>query len=201
MINQHRALQFQLYNSVRSQLISNPSLLIELEEYLTHSMFQLLQSNIVEIKRDYNEASYLFPFWENYPPEDRGRKPIEDQYPWIEVGEHAIGSKLGRFLAQNFSLWDTGLPTGSDQRFVLFSDEIERITKGLTRAVWLFVDIKSVGPRDDQDHTVMSHNQISGDGEWVSQVDGVRNSVLVARGGIDQGKGHRLLTETVAIIA
>jgi hypothetical protein len=24
---------------------------------------------------------------------------------------------------------------------------------------------------------------------------------LVARGGIDQGKGHRLLTETVAIIA
>ena len=152
-------------------------------------MFQLLQSNIVEIKRDYNEASYLFPFWENYPPEDRGRKPIEDQYPWIEVGEHAIGSKLGRFLAQNFSLWDTGLPTGSDQRFVLFSDEIERITKGLTRAVWLFVDIKSVGPRDDQDHTVMSHNQISGDGEWVSQVDGVRNSVLVARGGVDQSLG------------
>jgi hypothetical protein len=47
---------------------------------------------------------------------------------------------------------------------------------------WLFLDIKSVGPRDDQDHTVMSHNQISGSGRWKSADGGVVNEVMVARG-------------------
>jgi hypothetical protein len=142
----------------------------------------LVKSNLAEIKNDYNEASYLYPFWENYPPEDRGRQPIMDQYTWLEVGEHAIGAKLPRLLVNSFDVRDTGIPTGADQRFVISSKNILEATQGFTNSAWLFIDIKSVGPRDDQDHTVMSHNQVSGDGTWENSQAGVRNSILQAIG-------------------
>lgn len=182
MIHQFEAAQFKAYTEARSHFVDNPRKLIELEKSLTNALFEILKSNIDEIKRDYNEASYLFPFWKNYPPEDRGRQPIKDQYPWIEVGEHAIGAKLPRLLERKFGIRDTGLPTGADQRFILTNDIIATATDGYTKAAWMFVDIKSVGPRDDQDHTVMSHNQVSGDGVWTSPEEGVKNTTLVAVG-------------------
>lgn len=182
MINQHRQNQFNIYNSARNHFIANPDTLIQLEEFLTNHLVSLIRQNIIEIKQDYNEASYLFPFWENYPPEDRGRQPIKDQYPWIEVGEHAVGSKLPRLLERSFRVRDTGLPTGSDQRFVLTDDAISTATGGYTNSSWFFIDIKSVGPRDDQDHTVMSHNQVSGDGIWDNPSDGMTNTILQATG-------------------
>lgn len=182
MINVHRQNQFNIYNKARNHFIENPDVLIKLEEFLTGHLVSIISKNIVEIKQDYNEASYLYPFWENYPPEDRGRQPIKDQYPWIEVGEHAIGSKLPRLLDSSFRVRDTGLPTGSDQRFVLTDDAIATATGGFTNSVWFFVDIKSVGPRDDQHHTVMSHNQVSGDGIWINPADGVKNTILQATG-------------------
>jgi Restriction endonuclease BglI len=182
VINLHRQNQFNIYNLARQYFIENPISLIELEKFLTNHLVKIITANILEIERDYNEASYLYPFWENYPPEDRGRQPIKDQYPWIEVGEHAIGSKLSRLLDQSFCVKDTGLPTGADQRFVLTNDTIKSATNGYTDSAWFFVDIKSVGPRDDQDHTVMSHNQVSGDGIWLNPADGVRNTILQATG-------------------
>ncbi len=182
MINLYRQQQFQIYNSARNHFIGSPNALIELEKFLTNHIVSLVTSNLAEIKNDYNEASYLYPFWENYPPEDRGRQPIMDQYPWIEVGEHAIGSKLPRLLVNSFDVRDTGIPTGADQRFVINSKNILQATQGFTDSAWLFIDIKSVGPRDDQDHTVMSHNQVSGDGVWGDSQDGVRNSILQAIG-------------------
>lgn len=182
MINLYRQQQFQLYNSARNYFIARPNALIELERFLTNHIVSLVQSNLAEIKNDYNEASYLYPFWENYPPEDRGRQPIMDQYPWLEVGEHAIGAKLPRLLVNSFDVRDTGIPTGADQRFVISSKNILEATQGFTNSAWLFIDIKSVGPRDDQDHTVMSHNQVSGDGTWENSQAGVRNSILQAIG-------------------
>ena len=182
MIYQHTQNQFLLYNEARNHFIHNPQELILLEQVLTNDLVDIIKTNLAEIKRDYNEASYLFPFWSNYPPEDRGRSPIKDQYPWIEVGEHSVGSKLSRFLSQKYQIRDTGLPTGSDQRFVLSSQTILSATSGKTNSAWFFVDIKSIGPRDDQDHTVMSHNQVSGDGGWINPMDGVRNQVLTASG-------------------
>lgn len=182
MINLYRQQQFQLYNSARNYFIASPNALIELERFLTNHIVSLVQSNLAEIKNDYNEASYLYPFWENYPPEDRGRQPIMDQYPWLEVGEHAIGAKLPRLLVNSFDVRDTGIPTGADQRFVISSKNILEATQGFTNSAWLFIDIKSVGPRDDQDHTVMSHNQVSGDGTWENSQAGVRNSILQAIG-------------------
>lgn len=180
--DKHRLAQFTAYNRARNHLIQNPKPLENLERYFIDVVYELLRSNAETIKRDYDEASSLFPFWQNYPPDDRGRKPVGDQYPWIEVGEHAVGEKFPRLLATNFTVRDTGLPSGADQRFVLQNDQIKKITGGLTDAAWLFIDIKSVGPRDDFDHTVMSHNQISGDGVWDKLESGMRNSVLTAKG-------------------
>lgn len=182
MINANRQNQFNLYNLARNCFIAKPNCLIELEYFITKHLVSLVTNHLGEIKRDYNEASYLYPFWENYPPEDRGRQPIKDQYPWIEVGEHAIGSKLPRLLSQIFDIRDAGFPNGADQRFILTNNGIGKATQGFTNSAWLFVDIKSVGPRDDQDHTVMSHNQVSGDGIWVNPNDGIRNTTLQAIG-------------------
>lgn len=145
-------------------------------------LVQLLTVAKAEIVEDYDEASFLFPFWQNYPPLERGRQPRGDQFPWIEVGEHAIGAKLARLLGESFEIRDPGLPAGPDQRFVLKSDDICRHTGGYTNSVWLFIDIKSVGPRDNFEHAVMSHNQISGNGIWNNVTEGVRNDVLLAKG-------------------
>lgn len=182
MINEFRNAQWNDYNRAREQLVRSPERLIKLEELLANDLYAVLLANSKAIQTDYDEASYLNPFWQNYPPDDRGRHPVGDQFPWIEVGEHAIGSKLPRLLAATFAIKDTGFPTGADQRFVLTHPRIGAATSGLTDSVWLFIDIKSVGPRDDADHTVMSHNQVSGDGKWVRPADGVLNSTLRAVG-------------------
>ena len=170
------------YLEIRSSLISNPHQLIQLESMLTNTVSALVLSNIVEIVRDYDAASALYPFWQNYPPLERGRSPKGDQFPWIEVGEHAVGSKLGPLLRSEFEVEDTGFPTGSDQRFVVRSEAIREATSGISDSAWLLMDIKSVGPRDDADHTVMSHNQVSGSGEWAKDVDGVQNAPMMATG-------------------
>jgi hypothetical protein len=140
-----------------------------------------MTKNHDEIQRDYNEASFLYPFWQNYPPEDRGRMPKGDQYPWIEVGEHIFCPKISRFLGSSFTVRDTGIPTGPDDRYIISAKKIKSILK-ITDSVWLFIDIKSVGPRDDQDHAVMSHNQISGNGTWTKKDFGIINDTMIAKG-------------------
>lgn len=182
MYDDHRQMQFEKYNRARTTLIDKPGYLLKLEEYFATFIKGLLETNLREIVSDYNEASYLYPFWQNYPPDERGREPRGDQVPWIEVGEHAIGDKLARLLSEQFRVRDVGLPAGSDKRFVLSGGDIEILTDGFTDSIWLFVDIKSVGPRDDSDHTVLSHNQVSGNGLWTDLNAGVMNTIITARG-------------------
>lgn len=182
MFNSFRNSQYIIYNEARSYFIQNYTQLIEIEKFVSIKVYEIINANIDEITDDFNEASYLYPFWQNYPPEERGRSPIGDQYPWIEVGEHAIGDKIPRLLESFFGIRDVGLPTGSDVRLVLTHPEINNITDGFTDTCWLFLDIKSVGPRDDQDHAVMSPNQISGNGRWDSADGGIVNEVIIARG-------------------
>jgi hypothetical protein len=177
-------LLFKQYLDARSHLIRKPEHLIALEEYLTSKLIAVVLQSSDEHKKDYDAASILYPFWQNYPPDDRGRKPIGDQYPWIEVGEHAIGTKVARNIGAHFEVSDLGFPTGPDQRFLLKDKNFENLTDGKFKQVWLCLDIKSVGPRDDQDHAVMSHNQISGTGDWEKASDGVTNKVLTASGKI-----------------
>jgi len=182
MYNQHRQTQYERYRTARSALVGAPQMMQELERYLAGEVISLLMVSIEEITRDYNEATYLYPFWQRYPPLDRGRAPKGDQVPWIEVGEHVLGAKLSRLLPQRFQVKDPGLPTGPDVRFLLTNSRISEITNGLTDSAWLMADIKSVGPRDDAAHTVMSHNQISGYGEWDRPDGGVGNRVMTAVG-------------------
>lgn len=182
MINSHRMNQFKLYSNARNYFIDNCASLIQLEKYISDHIYCIIEKNISEFEQDYNEASYLFPFWQNYPPDNRGRMPKGDQFPWLEVGEHVFCQKLSRLLSKSFSIRDCGIPTGPDERFVISSDEISEICDNLTNSCWVFIDIKSVGPRDDQEHAVMSHNQISGNGLWNTCDEGVINDIIQARG-------------------
>lgn len=119
MFNAHRSQMFAAYNKARDYFIRNWGELVEIEKY-THSLIkQAVVENLHEIRRDYDEASFLYPFWQNYPPEERGRSPRGDQFPWIEVGEHSVGFKLARILSNRATIREIGLPSGTDQRFVL----------------------------------------------------------------------------------
>lgn len=181
MFNFHRAQMFEAYNKARDYFILNWQELVELERYIQTLIKTAVLENLSEMKDDYDEASFLNPFWQNYPPEERGRSPRGDQFPWIEVGEHSVGFKLARILSNRVTIREIGLPAGTDQRFLLQSEEIGRLSK-ITKQAMLFLDVKSVGPRDDFDHTVLSTNQVSGDGVWKSSKDGIKNSVMRARG-------------------
>lgn len=190
MFNEFRQKQFLIYQKARNYLIENPETLIKLERYFSDYLYRLLKNDISSIISDYNEPSYLYPFWQQYPPDERGRKPRGDQFPWIEVGEHVIGDKLPRLIQKDFLMRDIGIPTGPDKRFVLKSKKIFKLARNFTSSVWLFIDIKSVGPRDDFDHTVMSHNQVSGNGLWTRAPEGIKNSVMMASGKYKKHKFH-----------
>lgn len=182
MFNKFRSLMFHRYQQARNHFIDHPEQLIEMERFITSIINDCLLHHYGEFARDYNEASYLNPFWANYPPDDRGRAPVGDQVPWIEVGEHAVGHKLSRLLSVNYKIAEVGLPSGADNRFVLWSDDILEITKGFTDCAFIFLDIKSVGPRDNFDHIVVSPYQVSGDGLWNEQNDNLTNSTMTATG-------------------
>jgi len=169
------------YQQAREYFKNEFSRLINAESYIMGILDEFFNNNIQNIAIDYNEASYLYPFWENYPPEDRGRQPVGDQFPWIEVGEQVLPPKLNRFLSSKFWIRDCGLPAGPDQRIIISSKQLKDILQ-ITDSVWLFIDIKSVGPRDDAPHAVMSHNQISGNGSWMNLSDGLLNDRLIALG-------------------
>jgi hypothetical protein len=102
MFNQYREEQFRRYNEARTFFINNAESLIQIERFCMELLSNFMIKNHDEIQRDYNEASFLYPFWQNYPPEDRGRQPKGDQFPWIEVGEHIFCPKVSRFLSASF---------------------------------------------------------------------------------------------------
>lgn len=182
MYSRYRMEMHRDYNTARSYLIQKPECLIAIEEQATKVCHSILDQYYGEFESDYNEASFLQPFWELYPPENRGRSPVGDQVPWIEVGEHSIGHKLSRLLSTRYAIREIGLPSGADNRFVIISDDILELTQGLTNSLMLFVDIKSVGPRDDFEHTVISPYQVSGDGLWEEYAGHLENSPMMAIG-------------------
>lgn len=182
MFNEKRNILFQNYNRARDHFIANPDELIELEQYCTQLVNNVIIDKYDEIESNYNEATYLNAFWAKYPPDDRGRKPVGDQIPWIEVGEHAIGHKLSRIIGTLYQVSEIGLPSGADNRFVLYSDDISDITHRFTNCAFFFLDIKSVGPRDNFEHTVISPYQVSGDGIWNDPNEDMENSTMIAKG-------------------
>ena len=173
---------FARYQPARQFLIDRPEALADTEELVARMCQSILRDQYDAFEADYNEASYLQPFWANYPPDDRGRSPKGDQIPWIEVGEQAIGHKLSRLLSEIAAVREVGLPAGADNRFVLRSAKLLETTRGLTDSAMLFLDIKSVGPRDEAEHTVLSPYQVSGDGIWSDPDSSLVNSKMYALG-------------------
>lgn len=182
MFYEYRDMLCANYNRAKDFFCSHPDMLIEVERYVSAIVNDTIADNFEELACDYNEASYMNAFWAEYPPDNRGRAPVGDQIPWIEVGEHAIGHKLNRLIAANYEIREVGLPSGADNRFVLISDEIAKITRGFTDRVFVFLDIKSVGPRDNFDHTVISPYQVSGNGIWDTPDDNMVNDTMLAQG-------------------
>lgn len=183
MFTQYAESQHAAYLEAVSYYKQNPQRLIDAEKFVMDEILHFIDIHLPEIKRDYDEASYLYSFWKNYPPLERGRAPIGDQYPWIEVGEQVFGNKLHRHFNANFSVKDSGLPSGADDRCIISSERIRQIL-GNTDSVWVFIDIKSAGPRDNFNHAVMSPYQISGSGSWAKTADGMKNSPIKAQGKI-----------------
>ena len=177
--------QYEAFHKAKDYFATEPQRLVEIEKFVMNEILHFIDLHLPEIERDYNEASYLYSFWKNYPPLERGRAPIGDQYPWIEVGEQVFGNKLSRYFANNFEIKDAGLPSGADDRCIISSERIRQIL-GITDSVWVFIDIKSAGPRDDFNHAVMSPYQISGSGNWANIDDGVTNDTILATGKIAQ---------------
>ncbi len=183
MFSRYIEMQFAKYNGVLGYYKEHYFRLVDIERFVMNEILHFINLHLPEIVRDYNEASYLHPFWKNYPPLDRGRAPVGDQYPWIEVGEQVFGNKLSRYFASNFYVKDSGLPSGADDRCIISSERIRQIL-GCTDSVWVFIDIKSAGPRDDFSHAVMSPYQVSGSGVWKRMNDGIRNEPIKATGKI-----------------
>lgn len=181
MFEQYSEIQYELYHKALTYYSNDYERLIEIEKFVMNEILHFIDLHKPEIVKDYNEASYLYSFWKNYPPEDRGRQPLHDQFPWIEVGEQVFGNKLSRHFNANFDVRDAGLPSGSDDRCIISSPRIKEIL-GITNSVWVFIDIKSAGPRDNFEHAVMSPYQVSGSGDWGTVNSGVLNKPIVAQG-------------------
>ncbi len=173
--------QYASYKEAYEYFKGHPQCLINIEEFISREIRHFIDLNLPDIVRDYNEASYLHPFWKNYPPDERGRSPVGDQFPWIEVGEQVFGNKLSRYFFANFRVKDSGLPSGADDRCIISSERIRQILH-ITDSVWVFIDIKSAGPRDSFENAVMSPYQISGSGDWTNINDGMRNKPIKANG-------------------
>lgn len=182
MYNRYRQMMFDKYNAARADYIANPDRLIKLEQFMTEQVKKIIKSHLNEIIHDFNEASYLNPFWASYPPVDRGRASIGDQIPWIEVGEQAVGEKVKRFAPEVFEhVDDIAVPDGPDHRIGITDSSIGKILKN-TNSAMLFLDTKTVGPRDDKPEVVASTNQVCGNGHWDSVVENVTNDVILSRG-------------------
>ncbi len=154
----------QIYFAERDKFAKNLPLIEKIEEnYSDILLNDILLPSAENIYKDFSErALKLVPFWKNYPPEQRGRQPIGNSTPWLELGEKTIGSNIIAKLSSRFNdIIFPGLPTGGDIRFA-------------TDNVYVHLDIKLTGPNDNPNEVVVPPNQVSGDGKFWK--DGILNS-------------------------
>lgn len=158
------------YFSIRSDLLKdNQSYLLTVEQYYMQFLVKTTLSVVDSIYRDFGYTKELYPFWNNYPPRQRGRSPTGQSIPWGEVGEKTVGLWLARAIAKGEpSITYPGLPLGGDIRFA-------------TGDALIHLDLKLTGPNDNPHEIVASPHQVSGDG-LLWENDGVKNSPVVAYG-------------------
>lgn len=148
----------------REKLINDPNSIIKIEKEFTKFLLQeVLIPSAENIFLDFSDRpKQLIPFWKNYPPEQRGRQPIGNSIPWLELGEKTTSSNLIAKLSSAIpEITFAGLPTGGDIRFT-------------TENLFIHLDIKLTGPNDNPNEVVVPPNQVSGDGKIWN--DGIMNS-------------------------
>jgi len=96
----------------------------------------------------------------------------------------AINNSETKFEGILYKISDSGIPDLKVLEFLTssFADvTLNQILK-ITDSVWVFIDIKSAGPRDNFEHAVMSPYQISGSGDWNDINKGMINQPIPAQG-------------------
>lgn len=141
------------YFDIRAELMREElGHIIAIEKRYTTFLTEVILDAADDIYRDFCQVTELFPFWVNYPPEQRGRKPRGTSIPWGDMGEKSIGQSLVRAISlKNPSVTYPGLPLGGDVR--LATDE-----------ALIHFDMKLTGQTDNPHEIVASSHQISGDG-------------------------------------
>jgi len=159
----------QKYIKARKKLIDNLDIIISLEKHYMKMLCRLCLDAAPIIQKEFDYASEMKPFWENYAPRQRGYKPKGESIPWGEVGEKAIGAIVLQQIISNMpKVKFVGLPFGGDIRFA-------------TKDALIHFDLKLTGPNDNPNEIVASPNQVSGDGVlWGPK--GVINSTIKVKG-------------------
>jgi len=67
---------------VRERLLQgNGQVILEAEQRHMRLFQDVIHRNVEVLRRDFDLSSELYPFWANYPPEQRRRKPVGDSVP------------------------------------------------------------------------------------------------------------------------
>lgn len=158
------------YQLAREHLLENNcAQLLSLEENVTNVLINSILPIASNIKADFDSATNLKPFWDQYAPVQRGHRPRGEAYPWGEVGEKVIEGHLYSLMPQIFEgVRFLGIPYGHDIRFS-------------TNNAFIHIDAKSTGPTDNADEVVSSPNQVTGTGR-LDQNASVVNDVVQMRG-------------------
>jgi hypothetical protein len=141
------------YELARSNLLANNcQQLLDLEKNVTAALLESILAVATNIKKDFDAATTLKPFWDRYAPVQRGHKPRGEAFPWGEVGEKVVEGHLYSVMPTVFEeVRFIGVPYGHDIRFA-------------TKDAFIHIDAKSTGPTDNQDEVVSSPNQVTGNG-------------------------------------
>jgi len=140
------------YFAIREKLVADPEAIIAVERRYMAFLVEATFSAADSLYADFCCANDLVPFWINYAPKQRGRKPKGTSVPWIEVGEKSLSFNLLKAVWQNApSITFPGLPFGGDVRFA-------------TKDAIIHFDVKLTGPNDNPNELVVPPQQISGDG-------------------------------------
>jgi len=143
------------YHSIRSKLVSNYKDIIASERRYMDFLVGVTFKAATNLYADFCRAGELIPFWINYAPKQRGRKPKGTSIPWSEVGEKSLSANLLLAIWQeNPQITFPGLPFGGDVRFA-------------TGDAVIHFDVKLTGPNDNPNEVVVPPQQVSGDGlKW-----------------------------------
>lgn len=78
----------QAFQEMREELLTRQLAIISAaEKRYINFLQELILKAANTIQADFNKVNDLRPFWVNYQPRQRGRSPIGNSIPWLEVAD------------------------------------------------------------------------------------------------------------------